>query len=118
MSVKQYQHTVPDGRCRASGSGGGIGRSPLDDLAKLTTPESQAAYADKWIRLTCYQMSRMWEPFYKLLDLVRTQELYKQSRFMEGGKTYESFEAYWDEVLKPAFGTWAVLESKYGFLRR
>ena len=62
-------------------------------------------------------MNRMWGPFYELLDLVRTQELYKKPNLMEDGKTFETFEEYWNVVLKPAFGTWTEMELKYGFLR-
>ena len=82
----------------------------------LNTDEARAAFADKWVNLCAQSIDTALIICYKLLNLIKEQEMYKLPQWMEENKTYDSFSDYFEDRCKPHFQQWSELELNHQFL--
>lgn len=88
----------------------------LDRLQALNTDEAKAAFADKWIGLCAQSLDTAWIVCYTLLSIIKEKEMYKIPHWMEGNKTYDSFNDYFEHRFKKPFETLSELESIHQFI--
>ncbi|NEO97876.1 MAG: hypothetical protein F6K58_04040 [Symploca sp. SIO2E9] len=82
----------------------------------LNTDEAKAAFADKWIGLCTKSLDTALIVCYSLLSLVKDNQMYQVSHWMEGHKTYTSFKHYFEERFQPLVEKWLQMESVHKFV--
>src|SRR5262245_38833110 len=104
QSVHRAPDTVATGRMAASQSPVGLLHpdldEPLADFQRLNTVEARAAFADRWLVRSARRLEEVWPMLYELLRIIRDGELYAQPGYLEQGRTYPDFKAYFEDVVK------------------
>lgn len=114
--------SVATGRMAASQSPVGLLHpdldEPLADFQRLNSVEARAAFADRWILRSARRLEEVWPMLYELLRIVRDGELFSKAGYLEQGRTYPDFKAYFEDVVKQPFTRWGELEATYHFVER
>lgn len=82
----------------------------------LNTDEAKAAFADKWIGLCAESLDTALVVCYTLLSLVKDNQMYQVSHWMEDHKTYSSFKQYFEERFEPLVEKWSKMELVHKFV--
>ncbi|NEO29553.1 MAG: hypothetical protein F6K36_03685 [Symploca sp. SIO3C6] len=82
----------------------------------LNTDEAKAAFADKWISLCANSLETALVVCYSLLSLVKDNQMYQTSHWMEGYKTYTSFKNYFEHRFESLLEKWSQMELVHKFV--
>ncbi len=88
----------------------------LDQFRILNTDEARAAFADKWLGLCVQSLNGVLPICYKLMGIMEDQEMYKFPHWMEGNRTYNSFDHYFKYRFNKLFDNWSKMEHTYQFI--
>jgi hypothetical protein len=115
-------HEIAQGGGKAIRRMNGVNRSEitdiLQDFARLPT-DAQAAFAHTWVTRTAARLEETWPMFYRLLKIVKDEEIYKRAVIIgdqRSTKAYSSFAEYFEAVVKQPFQAWHELEETYHFV--
>jgi len=111
-----------DGQLKAAGALSRTVLNPdvqrvLDDYRRLNTDEARARYADHFLSRTAHVMDEIWPTFYELLKRVEDGKLYSDPAYLGEGRTFGTFQEYFEHRVGRPFETWSEMETTYHYAR-
>jgi len=79
---------------------------------RLNTRAAKSAFADKWLGLCAQSIETALGICNELLEIVKSEEIYKVPEWMEGNVAYKDFDDYFDKRLNLSLQKWLQLLQK------